>query len=271
MTIPLPPPPPIQPGLSGRLRFDPLAPLIAVLPFIAIAGLSLSWHPAGLICAVAAVLLIIIQPRRGTLSALALSVFLFALTIGFASSTQGARVFDEAAPLARLPFFEPDQWNTALNITARIGAILMLLLVAGLLSNPEDTVRAFVVHLAMPNRIGQAGIAALGFARVLRREQRSILEAHMLRGSSLDVPIVEWPIRWLRSMPTLVAAAVRHAERVSMSMDARAFGAFDTRTELTDFSWRRRDTALVLVAFATAALLIHSVWDSGFALTPNRS
>lgn len=271
MTIPLPPPPPIQPGLSGRLRFDPLAPLIAVLPFIAIVGLSLSWHPAVLVCAVAAVLLIIIQPRRGSISVLAVAVFLSVLTFGFASSTPGAPVFDEAAPLARLPLFESDQWNTALNITSRIGAILMLLLVAGLLSDPEDTVRAFVIHLAMPNRIGQAGIAALGFVHALRREQRSILEAHMLRGSSLDMPILEWPIRWMRSMLPLVAAAVRHAERVSMSMDARGFGAFNTRTESTDFSWRRRDTALLVAAFIVATLLIHSIWDSGFALTPNRS
>ena len=104
----------------------------------------------------------------------------------------------------------------------------------------------------------------------MRREHRSILEAHLLRGSRLDLPLLESPVRWARSAPALIAAAVRHAERTAMSMDARAFGAFPTRTERSALSWRPRDTALVLLALLLAAVLLHQSWDTGFAVTPNR-
>ena len=41
----------------------------------------------------------------------------------------------------------------------------------------------------------------------------------------------------------LLASAIRHAERVALAMDARAFGAHPTRTERTLSRWRARDTA----------------------------
>ncbi len=267
----LAPPEPVIPGLAGRVRFDPLAPLVAILPLIALTGTSLSWHPAALILVLVAPMLLVAQARRGSLSLLFLLLFIVLLTLGCASAPPSLGLHDDASLFTAWPWFSPEHWNSAFNVSARIGAILALILLAGLLSDPSDTIRAFVVHLRMPTRIGQAGIAALGFAKLLRREHRAIREAHLLRGSSFDLPILETGLRWLRSAPALIAGAIRHAERVSMSMDARAFGAYPRRTERSDFSWRRRDTLLLICAFTATVVLVRFMWDSGFVLTPTRS
>ncbi len=267
----LPPPTPTIPGLAGRVRFDPLAPLMAILPLIALTGTSLSWRPAALILALVAPMLLVAQPRRGSLSLVFLLLFTALLTLGSAIAPPSANLHDDANLFSAWPWFSPEHWNSAVNVSARIGAILALILLAGLLSDPSDTIRAFVVHLHMPSRIGQAGIAALGFAALLRREHRAIREAHLLRGSSFELPILEAGLRWLRSAPALVAGAIRHAERVSMSMDARAFGAYPQRTQRSDFSWRLRDTLLLACAFTTTAVLVRIMWDSGFVLTPTRA
>ncbi|WP_022868347.1 energy-coupling factor transporter transmembrane component T [Schaalia vaccimaxillae] len=267
----LPPPKKIRPGIAGRLAFDPLAPLVAILPFIGIIGTSLSWHPAIPIFALSVCLTVLTQPRRGSAAAIAMIAFSALLTFGFATSPTPTAVIDTPDAVSFLPWFPPTHWNYALNISSRIGSIISLVILTGMLSDPQETVRAFVVHLKMPERIGQAGIVALNFGHVLRREHASILEAHLLRGSRFDLPIVEVPVRWLRSTPALVAAAIRHAERVAISMDSRAFGALERRTHRTPFAWRHRDTVLIVIAWTSSIFLIHSLWDTGFALMPNRA
>jgi energy-coupling factor transport system permease protein len=57
-------------------------------------------------------------------------------------------------------------------------------------------------------------------------------------------------------------AAIRHGEQVAVSMDARAFGAFDDRTERTISEWRSADSAYVMVGMAAAVL----IWSAGLAI-----
>ena len=190
----IPPPPPRRPGLAGFLDLDPMSPLLAILPLIAAVAASRTWTVGALVMSVTLPLLVVFQPRRGAVSALAILAFASALTLGFAPSVVGGRA--TTAPfLERLPMFTPVQWDGALDFSTRVGAILALVLAAGLLSGPEATIRAFVVHLRMPNRIAEAGIASFGFIEVLRREQRSIIEAHILRGSALDAPLLGPAVR----------------------------------------------------------------------------
>ncbi len=57
----------------------------------------------------------------------------------------------------------------------------------------------------------------------------------------------------------LLAGAIRHAERVALAMDARAFGAHPDRTERHLLPWRRRDTvftAVFWIASATALIAL---------------
>ncbi|MFT4229718.1 MAG: energy-coupling factor transporter transmembrane component T, partial [Microbacterium sp.] len=53
----------------------------------------------------------------------------------------------------------------------------------------------------------------------------------------------------------LLAGAIRHAERVALAMDARAFGAHPTRTERYPVPFRTRDVVFAVLFWAVSAAL----------------
>jgi energy-coupling factor transporter transmembrane protein EcfT len=58
----------------------------------------------------------------------------------------------------------------------------------------------------------------------------------------------------------LLASSIRHADRVALAMESRAFGAHATRTERRPSLWRVRDTLFVTAVWsATAAILLGPV------------
>ena len=55
----------------------------------------------------------------------------------------------------------------------------------------------------------------------------------------------------------------RHAERVALAMDARAFGAHRDRTERYLLPWRARDTVFMLVFWAVSAVVLTALFPWG--------
>ena len=132
----------------------------------------------------------------------------------------------------------------------RLAALLAIALVPGLTTDGPDFVRAVVQHLRVPYRIGYAALAAYRFVPRLRHELAVIHAAHRVRGSGGT-----WFSRTATSLVPLLASGIRHAERVALAMDSRAFGASPVRTERRILRWRARDTATVALGWlATAAL-----------------
>lgn len=135
-------------------------------------------------------------------------------------------------------------WATGL----RLAAIMTLAFIGGLTTTGPDLVRALVQQLRVPYRIGYAALAAIRFVPRFGRELETIRQAHRVRGVG-GFP----PARWMRTVVPLLAGGIRHAERVALAMDARAFGAHPDRTERHLVPWRRRDTAFVLAFWAVSA------------------
>ena len=54
----------------------------------------------------------------------------------------------------------------------------------------------------------------------------------------------------------LLAGAIRHAERVALAMDARAFGAHPTRTERYLVPFRARDAVFIVLFWAASGALL---------------
>ncbi len=129
---------------------------------------------------------------------------------------------------------------------ARLAAIVALALIAGLTTTGPDLVRASVQHLRVPYRVGYTALAAFRFVPRFGHELDVIRQAHRVRGAHGGHGPFAALARWWGYLVPLLAGAIRHAERVALAMDARAFGAYPDRTERHVVPWRRRDTVFVI-------------------------
>jgi len=148
----------------------------------------------------------------------------------------------------------------------RLGAILALGLVSGLTTTGPDLVRAGVQQLRIPYRIGYTALAAYRFVPRFGYELSVIRAAHRVRGHHGGRGPFARIARGWGSIVPLLASGIRHAERVALAMDARAFGAFPTRTERHLVPFRRRDAAFLALLLVTSAALFAATFPWGLPL-----
>ncbi|WP_416383332.1 energy-coupling factor transporter transmembrane component T [Microbacterium oxydans] len=139
----------------------------------------------------------------------------------------------------------------------RLGSIVALALIGGLTTSGPDLVRATVQQLRVPYRIGYTALAAFRFVPRFGHELAVIRAAHRVRGyHGGRGPFARIARGWGYIVP-LLAGAIRHAERVALAMDSRAFGAHATRTERHLVPFRTRDTVFtVATLLASAAIFV---------------
>lgn len=243
---------------------NPIAKIFGPLPAMLVALLSTGpFVPAGLILLCALLMLTGLRWRASSLAvlALALPAFLLVFGISFALWADPARVAESPAAI-EWGVFRLTEAALAIGFTTalRLAALFGLALLGGLSSTGPDLVRASIQHLHLPYRIGYTALAAYRFVPRFGHELETIRKAHRVRGMHPG----RGPIASLRRsagyVVPLLAGAIRHAERVSLAMDARAFGAKDTRTERYDVPFRARDWCFMLAFWlATAGLVLGAV------------
>ena len=134
---------------------------------------------------------------------------------------------------------------------ARLLALFLLALTAGLFGDGARLVRALVQVLGVPYRIGYTTLAAFRFVPRFRDEYQQIRVARRLRG----VHSHWWQVvpRTVGYAVPLLAGALRHAERVALAMESRGFGALSERTERYREDWNGRDNAWLALNWIVAA------------------
>ena len=248
-------------GLKLLRRLNPLAKLGAVLPAMALVALSRDWATPAAFVAFGLVLLLIGGPLPGRiLLALLVGVpaLMLALSLSFGVWVDPARV-PAGRDLVHLGdyAFTTSMWASGAATGLRLGAVMVLGLMPGLTSTGPEIVRATVQNLRVPYRVGYAALAAFRFVPRLRHDLDVIRAAHRIRGMAGGRGPLAALRRWLGYVVPLLAGAIRHAERLAVAMDARAFGAHPTRTERHEVPFRARDWLFIgLYWAASAALLI---------------
>ena len=134
-----------------------------------------------------------------------------------------------------------------------IGALVALVLVSGVSTDPEALIRTLTTTFHMPYRLGAAGIASIAFITRFQDDFVLLRTARALRGVGDRWGPLAPVVRWIGSILPLMILAIQHAERVALSMDSRAFGAHRRRTEMTDEPWRARDWGVVVLTWALVA------------------
>lgn len=251
------------PAGGGRFltALNPLAKIAATAPaIVALVFARDLATPLVFLVLAYALLLIGARMRRDTALALlvAIPAGIVVLGIGFTLWADTSRL-DTSVAVLQLGSWTLYGGAVAVGAASalRLGAIAALALIPGLTSPGTDLVRAMVQQLRVPYRVGYTALAALRFVPRFRHDLEVIRHAHRVRGAHGGRGPFAAVARWGGYVVPLLAGSIRHAERVALAMDARAFGAHPTRTERHLVPWRARDTVFVGAMWAmTAAVLI---------------
>jgi len=261
-------------GIRFLHALNPLAKLAAPLPFMVALVFTRGFAiPLAFIVLVMALLLVGARlTPRGTLALLLgtpTAVLVFGVTFGV--WVDPSRI-DEASAAASVVLVQIGEWQftlaaylVGLATSLRLAALLLLSLIAGLTSTGPEFVRAMVQNLRVPYRIGYTALAALRFVPRFGHELEVIRAAHRVRGTDTRRGPIAAVRRGIGYSIPLLASAIRHAERVALAMDARAFGAHDTRTERILSRWRTRDTVFVAAFWLVGIAVYVAALLAGFA------
>lgn len=246
------------PGIRFLYGLNPLAKLAAPLPaMLLLVFVRDAATPAAFLLLSYAIILVgtSLSPRLiGVLLAVPLAAA--AIGFGFALWTDPSKV-DQSVVIWQLGSWTLYGGALAVGLATglRIAAIIALALIAGLSTTGPDVVRASVQQLRVPYRIGYTALAAFRFVPRFGHELEIIRQAHRVRGAHGGRGPVSAIARWFGYIVPLMAGAIRHAERVALAMDARAFGAHPDRTERHVVLFRARDVVFIaLFLLASAAI-----------------
>ncbi len=187
---------------------------------------------------------------------LAVPAFLVLIGVGFALWTDASRIPHDTVML-RIGSWT--LYGAALEIgfatALRLGAILALALIGGLTTTGADLTRAMIQQLRVPYRVGYTALAAFRFVPRFGHELELIRAAHRVRGASHGRGPIAAVRRRIGYVVPLLAGGIRHAERVALSMDARAFGAYPHRTERYRIPFRVRDVVFIALFWLVSAAI----------------
>jgi energy-coupling factor transport system permease protein len=161
-----------------------------------------------------------------------------------------------------------DVW-WGLAMAARVNALAFAFFVWLFTTDETDMVLGFV-HLGLPYDWGLTVAIALRYIPTLQGAFEQVMEAQRARG--LVVPRAN-PVRAARAyVPTLVPTlilALRTADRVSLALEARAFGAPGrVRTQRRQLRFRLEDAAALFVVVVVLVGLMAARLAWGFGRGP---
>ncbi|WP_409264106.1 energy-coupling factor transporter transmembrane component T [Microbacterium aquimaris] len=258
--VPVDPYAALRPASPIRFLYgiNPLAKLLAPLPAMALLVFVRDITTPLVFVALTYIVLLVGVSFTRRLAALLLLVPVAAVVmgLGFAIWTDSSGV-DQSIVLWQI-----GGWTmyggamlVGLATGARVAAIVSLALIVGLSTTGPDLVRASVQQLRVPYRIGYTALAAFRFVPRFGYELDVIRQAHRVRGSHGGRGPIAALRRWVGYIVPLLAGAIRHAERVALAMDARAFGAYPDRTERHLVPFRTRDVVFIVVFLAVSAVV----------------
>jgi energy-coupling factor transport system permease protein len=258
---------------TASVRFlyglNPLAKLAAPLPaMVLLVFVRDAATPAAFLLLAYLVLLVGVDFTRRLAAVLLLALPLSALLIGFGFAlwTDASRV-DQSVVVWQLGGWTMYGGALAVGFATglRLSAIVALTLIVGLSTTGPDLVRATVQQLRVPYRVGYTALAAFRFVPRFGHELDVIRQAHRVRGAHGGRGPFAAIARWFGYVVPLMAGAIRHAERVALAMDARAFGAHADRTERYLVPWRVRDTVFVIAFWAVSAVVFAALFPWGLS------
>lgn len=246
-----------QSGSAGWLStINPAVKVLAILaPMTALLFTRDVFTPAVVLAGATIAVLTGFKTRARTLviGTFAVALVVAWMTLFFALLVDTSRLADarqiELGPLS----FPRQALQTGLATALRFVALMALALLGSVGTTTGQLASALVHQVRVPYRFAYGTVATLRFVPRYKTDVGTLRAAHRARGIA-DMP---GPIGALRragrSAVPLLASGVRHAERLSLAMDARGFGAFPQRTDRNPATLRVRDWVFLAVVWGGIA------------------
>lgn len=146
-----------------------------------------------------------------------------------------------------------------LTLTLRMVAIVLYSILFITTTDPTDFILSLIQNAHFPYRLGYGILVAYRFMPLWRGELDTIRAAHRIRGVGERTSLRG---RWeqvRRYAVPLLAGAIRKAERVSIAMDSKAFGALPQRTyyriqRVTSTDWALLAATLLVIGLTLMLL-----------------
>ncbi len=146
----------------------------------------------------------------------------------------------------------------------RLIALMMLGLLGTLGTTMPHLASALVRQCHVPYRYAYAATLSARFIPRYKHDIDILRDAQHARGVIDARGPIGWLRRTARSMVPLLAGGVRHAERLSMAMDARGFGMHRTRTERHPARITAIDVLFFCAVWCAATAVVMLSWKLGW-------
>lgn len=140
--------------------------------------------------------------------------------------------------------------------TVRLIAIGLVALLGSLGTTTSELISALTRQCRIPYRFAYGAVAAAQFVPRYRQDLITMKAAQRARGVIESPGPVGYSRRIARSLVPLLAGGARYAERLSLSMDARGFGAHQRRTERQPAVVHTQDIIYVIAAWAVVGSIM---------------
>lgn len=111
-------------------------------------------------------------------------------------------------------------------------------------TDPVEFIMVLIKYFKVPDKFGYAFLTAYRFLPTFKDELEIIKHAHLVRGiSESKNPLVRvWDSQ--KYVLPMLANAVRKGIRISMAMETRAFGKYETRTYFRELTMSKKEIAV---------------------------
>ncbi|RHW40395.1 energy-coupling factor transporter transmembrane protein EcfT [Neobacillus notoginsengisoli] len=118
----------------------------------------------------------------------------------------------------------------ATAITFRIITVFLTSMVFVVTTDPRDLVLSLTQHLKIPYRIAYSLSIALRFIPTLESEAKVIEAAQVIRGVGKQKGLIHKIANFKRFTMPLLMSSIRRVHMTAITMEARGYGAYGTRT-----------------------------------------
>lgn len=246
---------------------NPIVKLAATLPWMGLSVCTRDFATPAMLSALAALAMLCgARFRAKTVLVVATIVIVVGAWVAFIFALLVSPDVVAATPpvLSRWPGLRTGALWIGAATSMRLIALIMLGLLGTLGTTMLQLASALVHQCRIPYRYAYAATLSARFVPRYQRDIATLRDAQHARGIIDARGPIGWLRRTARSMVPLLASGVRHAERLSMAMDARGFGAYSTRTERHPARVTVRDVIFFCAVWGVAIAVLVLSWRLGW-------